>query len=297
LRAVFVDDAGSMRRRLIVSTLLFALVLETAAPRAHAQDPASCIERLDDAQISHRLRWIESRFQRGKRRARAWYFGWLSFAGVAAAFSWTRFALADRDDGLTRDSQFLSGLGAVALVGTMSGMAMTSAFAPQRLARLPRDTPEERRTALVEATRLLRLSARRQRPATRLISHIAPGIWASITGTYLLTRYREEDEDLIVPVGIAYAFPLIVAESRIWSQPIRAIRDYERYRGFACTGEYAPTPEEERDPLADDGEPATEEAPVEEPPPEPAPESFRQDLPPDVQFSVGAGNLQLRIQF
>jgi hypothetical protein len=286
-----------MRRNLTVSTLLFALVLETAAPRAHAQDPASCISRLDDAQVAHRLRWIETRFQRGKRSARAWYFGWLSFAGVAAAFSWTRFALADRDDGLTRDSQFLSGLGAVALVGTMSGMAMTSAFAPQRLARLPRDTPEERRTALVEATRLLRLSARRQRPATRLISHIAPGIWASITGTYLLTRYREEDKDLIVPVGIAYAFPLIVAEARIWSQPIRAIRDYELYRGFACTDAYAPSPEEERDPLADDEVAPEDEGTEETPPPEAGPETIRHDVAPDVQFSVGAGNLQLRIQF
>lgn len=287
-----------MRRRLIVSTLLAVLLLEALAPRASAQDPMRCIDRLNDAQIAHRLRFIETRFERGKRSARAWYYGWLSFAVVAAGFSWTRFALADRSDGLTRDSQFLSGLGAVALVGQMSGMSMTPAFAPQRLARMPRDTPEERREALVEATRLLRLSAKRQRPATRLISHIAPGIWASITGTYLLRRYREEDTDLIMPVGIAYAFPLIVAEARIWSQPTRAMRHYEQYRAFACSDAYVPTPEEEGDPLGEGPEEGLDDdAIIDEQPPADALEESRYPTSPDVQFGVGAGDLQLRIQF
>jgi hypothetical protein len=289
-----------MRRRLLISTLLVTLVLETLPLRAAAQDPARCIDRLSDAQIEHRLRWIETRFERGKKRARAWYWGWLSFAVAAGAFSWTRFALADRDDGLTRDSQFLSGLGSVALTATMSGMSMTSAFAPQRLRRMPRDTPEQRRAALVEATRLLRLSARRQRPATRLVSHIAPGIWASITGTYLLTRYREENTDLILPVTIAYVMPLVVAEARIWTQPTRAMRHYEQYRAFACSDAYVPTPEEERDPLAEDDAPLDEEAPADEPVEEPAsePESLLdEDAAPRTQFGVGVGYLQLRVQF
>jgi hypothetical protein len=299
--SVFDDDAAHMRRRLLVQALVLVLTLEALPSTSFAQDPARCIDRLSDTQIEHRLRWIETRFERGKRRARAWYWGWLSFAVVAGAFSWTRFALADRDDGLTRDSQWLSGLGSVALVATMSGMSMTSAFAPQRLRRLPRDTPEQRRTALVEATRLLRLSARRQRPATRLISHIAPGIWASITGTYLLTRYREENTDLIVPVGIAYAFPLIVAEARIQTQPTRAMRHYEQYRAFACSDAYVPTPEEERDPLAEDEEDTLEEAPpepdsMEEAPAETTPEGAR-GLGEGVQFGLGAGYLQLRMQF
>lgn len=287
-----------MRRRVLVLSLLVSLLLEALPVPVAAQDPARCIDRLSDSQVEHRLRWIETRFERGKRKARAWYYGWLSFAVVAGAFSWTRFALADRDDGLTRDSQFLSGLGSVALTATMSGMSMTSAFAPQILRRMPRDTPEQRRAALVRATGLLRLSARRQRPATRLVSHIAPGIWASVTGTYLLTRYREEDKDLIVPVGIAYAFPLIVAEARIWTQPTRAMRHYEQYRAFACSDAYTPTPEEERDPLADDGEDELidEEPAPEQPAEESAPESAFDDEP-SVQLGMGVGYLQLRMQF
>lgn len=299
--AVFDDDAALMRRRLLVQALVLVLTLEALPSTSSAQDPARCIDRLSDAQIEHRLRWIETRFERGKRRARAWYWGWLSFSVVAGAFSWTRFALADRDDRLTRDSQWLSGLGSVALTATMSGMSMTSAFAPQRLRRMPRDTPEQRRTALVEATRLLRLSARRQRPATRLISHIAPGIWASITGTYLLTRYRDENEDLIVPVGIAYAFPLIVAEARIQTQPTRAMRHYEQYRAFACSDAYVPSPEEERDPLADDAEdsleePAAEPESIEEAPSETTPEGAL-ETDQRVLFGLGAGSMQLRVQF
>lgn len=293
-----------MRRRLIVHVLIAALALASTPRVALAQDPARCIDRLSDLEIAHRLRWIETRFERHKRHARAWYYGWLSFSVVAAGFSWTRFALADRDDRLTRDSQFISGLGALALTGTMAGMSMTAAFAPQRLARLPRETPEDRRAALVEATRLLRLSARRQRPATRLVSHIAPALVAAVSGSYLLGRYHDEPaKDLVVPVTIAYAFPLIVAEARVWTQPTQAIRDYEQYRTFACSGAYVPTPEEERDPLADDGEVLEEEPPLEEEPSTeeppgdtPGPESAL-DREPNVRFGVAPTQLMLHVSF
>ena len=85
------------------------------------------------------------------------------FGIASGTYAWVTFALGDERE--ERDPAFINGIGTIGLIAQLSGMNMTPAFAPQRLARMPEATPEQRRDKLVRATRLLSLSAIRQRPS------------------------------------------------------------------------------------------------------------------------------------
>ncbi len=229
-------------RPLVALLLACASLCAGPLPSARAQDAYSCIDRLSDAEVRHRLAFLERSFETGKRRARMFWYGWGAFGVGAVAFTWTLYGLR-RDEGRDdSDPALINAFGSVLLLGQTAILPLWPAFAPQRLARLPERTPEERRAKLRRATRYLERSADRVELLRGIPSHLGAVAFAVGGGTYVAARYDE-------PLASAQAFiaPIVIAETKILSVPTHAYYDWERYRSFACQVPAAPPSPEDLD--------------------------------------------------
>jgi hypothetical protein len=241
---------GLALRVIVVCATAFA-----ALPTRHAaaQDPYACIDQLSDEEVSHRLQFLVRRFEAGKRHARMHWYGWTTFSLGAVALTWTLYGLS-RDDGHNEsDPALVSAIGSVLLVAQQFAFPLVPAFAPQRLARIPESTPEERREKLRLATRYLERSAARLDMLRGISAHAGSMAFAIGTGTFLAVRHDE-------PLATTQAFlaPPVIAEAKILSLPWHAHYDWENYRAFACQ---VPEMRAPSDPLVFDA-PPRDESPV-----------------------------------
>ncbi len=234
----------------VLATSLAAAIVGYAPRRASAQDAYACIDRLDDAEVSQRLAYLIRAFDDGAQHARLWWYGTLTFALGAAGLTWTLYGLS-RDEGRDeQDPALVSAIGASLLVAQAVALPLPSAFAPQRLRRLPEGSPEERRAKLRRATRELERSAAREDLLRGITAHGGPFAYAIGTGTYLAVK-RDN------PFAIAQAFlaPPVIGELKIVTLPWNATRAWDRYRSFACqVPTYRPPAEESLDAISSAGD-------------------------------------------
>lgn len=196
---------------------------------AAAQDAYGCIGRLSDEEVTYRLRYLIGRFDAGKRRARMFWYGWGAFGVGAAAATWTLFALTKNDGRNERDPALISAIGSTLLLVQTGALPLGAAYAPNRLARMADSTPEERVEKLRRATRLLERSARRADSLRGIGGHVGAVAFGLAGGTYMTVRHDE-----VLATIQAYLAPPAIGELKIYSLPMQAYYDWERYRGFAC---------------------------------------------------------------
>lgn len=213
----------------IFHLICLGLCLTLLPRRALAQDAYSCIDRLSDHDVQRRLMFVEASLESGKRRARIWWYGWTTFAVGATAATWGLYGLSRDDPREVRDSALVGALGSSLMLAQLVAFPLVPAFAPQRLARLPERTPEQRREKLRVATRYLERSAVRERRLRGVVAHLGGPLFALGTGTFIAVRHDE-------PLASLQAFlaPPIIGEARVLTLPRRAILDWRQYRSFAC---------------------------------------------------------------
>ncbi|MBN2415453.1 hypothetical protein JXO52_06410 [bacterium] len=185
--------------------------------------------QVEDALVSERLQAITTMLQSDKPGADRWWYGWLIGYGAATA--------AQGAIGLSSDEKTVQqdmGLGAATtLLGTAGQLLMplVPAAALKKVAAMPESTPAEREAKLAAAERALEEFARREKSGKSWQTHaLSTGVNLASGLVVWLGFKRSLEEGLIY-----FALNEAVTEIQIWTQPTRAVRDWERYRA-----QYAP---------------------------------------------------------
>jgi hypothetical protein len=117
------------------------------------------------------------------------------------------------------------------------------ALAPQRIARMPANTPEERRAKLRYATERLEAGAGREAFQSGMLAHGVGWVWGIGWGTFMMRRFPEYK----VQGAITLVGSIVITEAKILSMPTLSIRAWDSYRGGACHSMYI-TPHVDEDP-------------------------------------------------
>lgn len=186
-------------------------------------NPALAQDELSDSQVKERLQFIQQVLEQGKSNADHWWYGWLigySAATIAqGAIGLTSDARATRQDmALGAATTFLGAVGQIIT-------PMVPGSAPDRLAGISESTPAERKEKLTKAEKLLQACALRESEGRSWKAHAITGVVNIGCGLIVWLGFKRSAWE-----GLGnFALNTIITEAQIWTQPTRAIRDYENY--------------------------------------------------------------------
>ncbi len=206
--------------------LFFSFLLYTG--RIVAQQTAA---QLPDEQIKERLSYIERVLERGEHNAELWWYGWL--IGYSSATAGQMAVYGTSDEKHTKQDMALGA--ATTLLGAVGQLIdpMVPGYAPDRLDKMPENTPEERRLKLIQAEDLLRRSALREKNGRSWKTHALTAAVNLGGGLVVWLGFKRS-----VWEGLANAaLNTLVTEIQIFTQPTRAIKDYENYLNKYQAGE------------------------------------------------------------
>ncbi len=198
---------------------------------------AGQVPSIPDDQVQARLDYIQKALAAGQPHARLWFYGWMGGYGVTSAgmliYSFANWSDVKTVSGkhLPQDA-FIGGIGTLIGAGTVLLRPFVPAFALGKLNPLPDGTPEERLAKLQRAEDLLQRAAKREKYTRSAMNHVVKlGINAagSIAGTLI---YKRKWTDALLGFGLSSCVSLI----HIYSQPTRAIHDWESYEATYLTG-------------------------------------------------------------
>jgi hypothetical protein len=178
---------------------------------------------LSDSQINERLQTIRQMLDRGTSTANQWWYGWL--IGYSAATIGQGIVSLGTDNKAIRQDMALGAattlLGAAGLVvapivpGYAAGCLDTSA----------EETPEKKMNKLVEAEKLLRECAEREKAGRSWKTQAITGIVNLSSGLITWFGFGRN-----VWAGLEnFALNTVITEAQIFTQPTRAMKDYDNY--------------------------------------------------------------------
>lgn len=186
--------------------------------RARAEEP-----RPDDAEVTRRLAFIESRLESARPAADRWSYGWFT---VYTSLTVAQFGVAvgTTDPGLRADmavGAFSSAFGVV----PFAVLPFKPRFAPGKLAELPARTPKERALKLKRGEELLEACSDAEKFGHGWMMQVGVltvnvGIGLGLALGY--DRIRSGISTTLI--GIA------VSEFQIFTQPTQAIDDWDAYQ-------------------------------------------------------------------
>jgi hypothetical protein len=196
---------------------LFSVVGGFQFSQLHAQDS------IQDSLVINRIQYIQTKLDEGKPVASLWWNAWLY--GYTAATVAQGAVFATSESLKTRQDLALgAATTALGAVGQLL-MPMVPVYAPKRLALMPGDTPEERIQKLKKAEELFEASSAREKEGRSWKVHAVSGAINVSTGLVTWLGF-----DRTVQSGlIAFAINTAITEVQIFTQPTRAIRDYNEY--------------------------------------------------------------------
>jgi hypothetical protein len=213
-----------------IAAIALAVLLANAAA-VFAQNAA-----LSDEQVRERLAFITDALEDGQPAARRWWYGWIggysagaAAMGVLAAANWTPSDI-ETEDLLPVDNSFAqdmlvgSGTFALGVIGLVMD-PFTPATAAKKLGRLPETSAAERLAKLRQAEELLRKCARRERSGRSLTTHLLNAGVNAAAGVITVAAFDRPAVDGLTTFAIGEAVSLL----NIFTQPMRAVRDLERY--------------------------------------------------------------------
>ena len=121
-------------------------------------------------------------------------------------------------------------------LGMLLVMPFTPAYAPGKLAAMPEGDAEEIGRKLSEAERLLDLCARKERMGRAWWKHLL-GAAVNAGGSIIIWRFQK-GKDPWKDALISFFSGMAVFEATIWTQPTRAIEDWDSYRQKYRGGAY-----------------------------------------------------------
>ena len=177
----------------------------------------------DDAEVKARIDYIQNVLDGGEKGAKIWWNGWL--IGYSAATVVQGAVLITSDDKSTREDMATGA--ATTLLGAVGQLItpMVPAKAPEELKSMQEETNEERIIKLEYAEGLLKKSALREKSGRSWQTHAIAGVVNISSGLITWLGFKRT-----VWAGIGnFALNTAVTEAQIWTQPTRAMKDYEAY--------------------------------------------------------------------
>lgn len=178
---------------------------------------------LPDNEIKERIEYIRNVLEQGKPASKLWWNGWLY--GYAAATA-GQGAVALATNSLSTRQDMVLGA-ATTLIGAAGQLAMPMlpSFAPKKLELIPEDTPEERLYKLERAEELFEACALREKDGRSWKMHAASGAVNLGSGLVTWLGFKRT-----IWAGLGnFALNTAITEAQIWTQPVRAIREYKEY--------------------------------------------------------------------
>jgi len=224
-----------MIHRLKRLSVLLLLMVFISLAAAYAQETAA----LPEEQVSERLGFIENALRSAQPMAKVWYYGWLGAYSAAAAVQgglsiahWNDVKPADDipDAVMVHDRAFaqdmLVGSATAALgVGGLLMDPFLPAWSYDKLRSLPATTAEEQRAKLARAEELLRRCAQREKDGRGWLTHLLNIGANAAAGLTTVLAFDRPWTDGLVTFAAGEAVSLL----NIFTQPRRAIRDWENY--------------------------------------------------------------------
>ena len=176
-----------------------------------------------DLRIRERLQVICHMLEQGRPNASQWWTGWL-IGYSAATIGQGAVALASKDQATRQDMALGAATTCLGAIGQIIA-PMVPAYAPGRLAGMPETTLEQRLSKLSEAEKLLHASALREKAGRSWKTHAIAGIVDLGSGLVVWLGFKRS-----IWEGVAnFALNTAIAEAQIWTQPTRAMDDYNDY--------------------------------------------------------------------
>jgi hypothetical protein len=203
--------------RITIAVMLFVVNLLFPVTRLAAQTI------LPDSVVKERIQVIQRMLDEGKRNANAWWYGWLTAYGAAAI---TQGAIWIASDKLaTRQDMALGVLTDLLGMGGQLISPMVPGYAPGKLEDIPEGTPEENIRKLYEAEKLLEESAKREKAGRSWKIHVLDGAVNLGCGFIMWFGFNRTFLEGMGNVALNQA----VCEIQIFTQPTRAVKDYNAY--------------------------------------------------------------------
>lgn len=182
-------------------------------------------ESLKDDEVSRRINFIQDRLDAGTINAKRWQYSWMCAYGFGAEVQLgLATTLTEKDD---RDNQFDNIVGGVTNllgVGDLAFDPLVSYNAADKLRELPANTSQEKKAKLQYAEQLLKRCADREESGRSWQTHALAGI-VSLIGGVAITCDGGRGGD---GAGF-FAASMAVSELQIFTQPTRAISDWQSY--------------------------------------------------------------------
>jgi len=203
--------------------LLFCLLFQ--------MNPVLAQNKVSDAQTQERLQAIRHMLEQGKPNANRWWYGWL--IGYSAATIGQGAVYLTSEDKETRQDMALGA--ATTFLGAMGQLIapMVPGTASDRLAQFSENTLEERSNKLLKAEELLRECALQEKVGRSWKTHAITGAVNLSSGLIVWLGFKRSFWE-----GVGnFALNTVITEAQIWSQPTRAVEDYDNYRNTHQSGE------------------------------------------------------------
>ena len=208
--------------KLIPISLFITVTLFSVKSLAAVTEDNSRSLELTNKNVSQRIDWIESRFNRGAFHAKAWQYGWTT---VFSASVLTRSYIVGSDKDANK--QFDAGVGIfTSMSGLLSVMLkpLPSSNASALLSAMPEDTQEQRYKKLNKAEQLLKSSAfeeKRRRgwkiQAVFLAEQLLAGLAIGVVDD------RPKDGLKVATLG------MLASELFTFTAPVQSISDWDAY--------------------------------------------------------------------
>lgn len=202
------------------------------------QGKKSSVSNLSGQQVQERLNFINNSLQAGEGTSRFWYWG---FLGLYSAGTITQLSLYFAAPSLESDPVKLEYLREDMMTGTITtGLGavflaispMPSMYARNQYMKMADDTLEQKREKLSRAEEALRMSAVWEKENRSFLIHaINFGVNLG-AGLVIWLAFNRTIVDGLLTFLPGFA----VGEIQIFTQPTRAIHDWERYEAKYASG-------------------------------------------------------------
>lgn len=197
--------------------LVLCILLCCSFPAVTAREP------LPDSLARERISVIQEMLDQGRKGANRWWKGWL--IGYSAA-TVAQTAIAVTGDDLKTHQDWT--LGAVSTLLGAAGQLispLTPGYTSDRLREMPENTAEDLAIKLAEAEKQLEACALREKSGRSWKTHALDGAVNVGFGIVIWYGFKRSFMEGFTNIALNTA----VCEAQIFSQPTRAIRNYNRY--------------------------------------------------------------------
>ena len=200
-----------------IGAVLFLLMLFLAGNTVYAQETDS---KDSDPKIIERINFIQTSFDKGETRAKAWSYTWTGVYGALTGLQTFQAVHTrhDRTSNIVGASQSLLGL-AVLIVDPFHARSSGS-----DLREIPGNTPEEQQHKLDRAESWLERNYKQEKFGRSWPNHVIALAVTIIGGGIVWHNNGSKNGMTTILTGI------VASEVQIWTQPTRSITDYNEYR-------------------------------------------------------------------